>query len=150
MVHYVCQSAPESRLSFATVGFRSRYAAGGIPRAIREFRAMNVTAAYKMQIQGAGTRLVRQGELQIVPPNFDPQKTRLSASQVALRTILQKKFGKLFEPEIVSEGLVLPGKWKRAGRLSVTHLHSDHGWLAMAWIRGGAAAQTTTVAAASR
>ena len=90
----------------------------------REFRAMNVTANYKVQIQG-----------------FVRGQGRLSAQQVTLRTLLQRKFGKMFEPEIVSEGLTLPGRWEQAGRLDLKHLQSGSGWLVMAWIASGKPAE---------
>jgi hypothetical protein len=103
----------------------------------RNFRAMNVTARYKAQIEGHGAKLVRQGELEIFPPNFVPGKSRLSTQQVSLKTLLEKRFGKLFEPEIKSEGLELPGNWKNAGRLDLKVLNSNQGWLAAAWIESG-------------
>ncbi len=102
----------------------------------RDFRAMNITANYKVEISGNGSRAIRQGDLVIVPPNFAPGKT-LSTQQITLKTLLQKRFGKLFEPEMKSDGLVLPGKWREAGRLDLKHFSSDVGWLAMAWIESG-------------
>ena len=107
----------------------------------REFRAMNVTANYKVQMQGTGSKLVRQGELEILPPGFVRGQGRLSAQQVTLRTLLQRKFGKMLEPEIVSEGLTLPGRWEQVGRLDLKQLHSDGGWLVMAWIASGKPAE---------
>jgi hypothetical protein len=124
-------------IQFADDGFTvtirgQRYASGE-----RSFRAMNVTAKYKAQIEGHGAKLVRQGDLEIFPPNFVPGKSRLSTQQVSLKTLLEKRFGKLFEPEIKSEGLELPGNWKKAGRLDVKVLSSNKGWLAVAWIQSG-------------
>ena len=98
---------------------------------------MNVTADYKAEISGNGSRLVRQGDLQIVPPSFVPGKSRLSSQQITLRTLLEQRFGKLFEPEIKSDGLELPGQWAKAGRLDLKHLKSSGGWMAMAWIESG-------------
>ena len=60
--------------------------------------AMNVTATYKIEPSDAGPQLVRQGELDINPPNFDPASTRLSVGDVSLKTVLKKKFGKIFPP----------------------------------------------------
>ncbi|MBI3837102.1 MAG: hypothetical protein HY288_04105 [Planctomycetia bacterium] len=107
----------------------------------RDFRAMNVTANYKVQISGTGSKLVRQGELEIVPPGFVRGQGHLSAQQVTLRTLLQRKFGKMFEPEIVSQGLTLPGRWEQAGRLDLKQLQADGGWLVMAWVKNGAPSQ---------
>lgn len=103
----------------------------------REFQAMNVTADYKIAIDGNGSKAVRQGELQIVPPRFVAGQTRLSTKDVTLKTLLQRKFGKMFEPEIKSDGLVLPGKWREAGRLDLKQLQSGGGWLVAAWLESG-------------
>ncbi len=99
----------------------------------RHFKAMNVTAIYKVQQEGNGTHLVRQGELQIFPPDFVEGKSSFNMQQTALRSILKKKFGKLFPPETVNEGLELPGKWKLAGKLPLRQLVADHGWLVLGW-----------------
>jgi hypothetical protein len=53
--------------------------------------------------------------------------------QTALRSILRKKFGKLFPPETVSEGLELPGKWKQAGKLPLRQLSAKAGWFVLGW-----------------
>jgi hypothetical protein len=103
----------------------------------RDFRAMNVTADYKVELSGNGARLVRQGDLTIVPPNFVPGRSRLSSQQITLRTLLEKRFGKLFEPEIKTEGLELPGNWKKAGRLDLKVARLAGGWAALAWIESG-------------
>ncbi len=103
----------------------------------REFRAMNVTADYKIEQNGNGAKAIRQGDLHIVPPRFVEGKTRLSTQEVTLKTLLQRKFGRLFEPEIKSEGLVLPGRWREAGRLDLKQMQSTGGWLVLAWIESG-------------
>ncbi|MEX2111877.1 MAG: hypothetical protein WD845_01750 [Pirellulales bacterium] len=124
-------------IRFADDGFKvtirgQRYTSGE-----RNFRAMNVTASYQAQIDGNGAKMVRQGELEILPPNFVPGKSRLSTQQVSLKTLLEKRFGKLFEPEMKSAGLELPGNWKNAGRLDLKVLQSNGGWLALAWLESG-------------
>src|SRR5262249_17482861 len=102
----------------------------------RDFRAMNVTAEYKFEQTPPGVKLVRQGELTILPPNFQPGQ-RLSPQQLSWKTTLAKKFGRMFEPEIKSEGLVLPGRWRDAGRLDLKQLQTSGGWIALAWIESG-------------
>ncbi len=118
-----------------------RYVSGS-----RRFAGMNVTAEYKMSIDGAGARLVRQGELKIVPPRGGP----LSASQIALRTVLQHKFGRLFEEEIKSDGLKLSGRWEAVGPLELKQLQAGGGWLAVAWLEPTAPAESTTKVTAER
>ncbi len=95
--------------------------------------AMNITAIYKIEPSDAGPQLVRQGELEINPPNFDPQSTRLSVGDVSLKTVLKKKFGKIFPPEVKPEPLVLGGQWKDAGHLIVDQLQAGDGWLSVAY-----------------
>jgi hypothetical protein len=73
----------------------------------------------------------------IVPPNFVPGRSRLSSQQITLRTLLERRFGKFFEPEIKYEGLELPGAWEKAGRLDLKFLRADGGWLAAAWLESG-------------
>jgi hypothetical protein len=102
----------------------------------REFQSMNVTADYKIEAEGDGFRLVRKDELQIEPPNFVKGKS-LSGRQIALKTLLEKRFGKLFDKEVKSKGLVLPGRWREAGRLDPKQLQSNGGWLVAAWVESG-------------
>ncbi|MGD9722133.1 MAG: hypothetical protein AB7U76_12970 [Pirellulales bacterium] len=124
-------------ITFADNGFKltirgQRYTSGE-----RDFRAMNVTAEYKMEIDGPGAKLVRQGDLVVLPPNFVPGKSRLSSQQISWQTTLKRRFGKFLEPEIKSEGLELPGNWAKAGRLDLKVLNSSTGWLALAWLESG-------------
>ncbi|MEX0978221.1 MAG: hypothetical protein WDZ48_05190 [Pirellulales bacterium] len=120
-----------------------KFADGGIQITIRgqrftsgdrDFRAMNVTAAYKFQIDGPGIKLVRQGDLTIVPPG---EPRRLSGKEITLRTLLEKRFGKLFEPEVKYDGLILPGRWREAGILDLKQATADKGWFVLAWIESG-------------
>lgn len=133
--------------SFRDGGFRVTIRGKRFTSADRQFRAMNISATYKMQIEAGRTKLVRQGELEIFPPGFTEGQT-LSTQQITLKTLLQKKFGKLFEPEILTEGLELPGEWKRVGKLTICHLNSDAGWLVLSWLRPAAA--TDQVASVER
>jgi len=97
------------------------------------FRAMNIVARYKVEKHDGGSRLVRQGDLEVLPPGFQPGKDRLSGQQVSLRRLLTRRFGKILKPELVSKGLELPGKWKSAGRLTLRQLSIGDGWVALAW-----------------
>jgi hypothetical protein len=103
----------------------------------RDFRAMNVTAKYKYAIDGPGVKLTRQGDLHIVPPG---EPRALSGREITLRTLLEKRFGKMFEPEVKYEGLILPGKWRAAGILDLKELKAAGGWMVLAWIESGVAA----------
>ncbi len=106
----------------------------------QDFRAMNVTADYKIKVsepdqQGIhGIQLTRQGDLTIVPPG---KPRRLSGREITLRTLLEKRFGKLFEPEVKYDGLILPGRWRQAGILDTKQLEVSGGWLVLAWLESG-------------
>lgn len=101
---------------------------------------MNVSANYTVgltepdELGIRGVKLVRQGDLEIVPPG---EPRRLSGREITLRTLLEKRFGKLFEPEVVYDGLILPGRWRAAGILDTRQLVVGSGWLAVAWLESG-------------
>jgi hypothetical protein len=101
------------------------------------YPAMNVTARYKLERNDrGGLRAIRQGELEIFPPDFRPDVDQLSSSQQSLKTILERRFGKLFKPELPdkpAEGLELAGRWKRLGRLPLVVLNANGGWLTLGW-----------------
>lgn len=105
----------------------------------REYDAMHVTARYKLEPNGqGGIRAIRQGDLEIYPPGFEPGKDRLSAAQQSLRSILERRFGKMFKPELPDEpsrGLELGGRFKKLGPLPVALLRSRSGWLSLGWNR---------------
>ena len=115
----------------------------------REFKAMNITANYKVEVTDQGGRLTRQGDLQIFPPNFVEGKDRFSTQETALRSILRRKFGKLFKEEVVSDGLELPGRLKNAGKLRPTRLEIGGGWLLGQWNLSPAASAEAPVKTAS-
>ena len=96
--------------------------------------AMNVSAAYKIEKLPSGFKAVRQGDIQVFPPDFVPGK-QIDARRQVIRTLLEKRFAKVFEPEILGEGLELPGKWKAAGKLQPVQLVAQDGWLVIAWKR---------------
>jgi hypothetical protein len=113
-----------------TVTFRGRRFTSGE----RKYnRAMNISAVYSIERTPTGMKLTRQGDLEIVPPRFNPKTGRLSASQIALRQLLKKKLAKLFKPEIASHGLELPGALKKVGKLHLEQLTTGNGWVALGW-----------------
>jgi hypothetical protein len=99
----------------------------------RQFAQMNISATYQIQRDAGQVKLVRQGELEIVPPGFVPGQDVLSAQQSALRTLIQSRLDDVFEEEIVAEGLLLPGEWEKIGRMPLSVLESGQGWLSAAW-----------------
>jgi hypothetical protein len=113
----------------------------------KSYEAMNVTARYKIEQANGGIRAVRQGELEIYPPDFEPGKGRLSTRQTVLKRLLEKRFGKVFEKETASTGLELKGNLSRLGKLNVTGLSSNGGWLSVDWDQARTASRSRTLAA---
>jgi hypothetical protein len=65
----------------------------------------------------------------------------LSTSDIAMKSFMKKKFDGLFKPEIVSEGLVLPERWKNMGKLQLQQLGCDNAWVALGWLKPPAAVE---------
>ncbi len=102
--------------------------------------AMNVSASYKIEKSQRGFKAVRQGEIQVFPPDFVPG-TQIDARRQVIRTLLEKRFEKVFKPELLGEGFELSGKWKAAGKLLPIQVECRDGWLVIAWKRAAAEPQ---------
>jgi len=101
----------------------------------REFDAMDVWATYRIESEAGRFRLVRDGDVQIYPPDFVPGGgKKLSIQETSLRGILQKRFNKVFDEVIEIEPLQLPGELAAAGPLPLEQLVArKDGWLAAGW-----------------
>ncbi len=115
---------------------------------------MKVTAAYTVAKDDRGPKWVRQGELQVYPPDlvarFDKDgddwlnrdeyqklidsKTQLPAAQTSLRGQLEEDFAKLFEEELRPEPQTLSGRWKSLGELKPDYLAVTEGWLTLGYV----------------
>lgn len=102
---------------------------------VRRFdEPMNITARYRLSREAGAIKAVREGELEIFPPGFAPNAGRpLPARLIGFRNLLKHRFEKIFRPEIVSEGLILPGHWRRLGKLELNDLQTDRGWMLLGW-----------------
>ena len=87
-----------------------------------------------------GSRLVRQGDVEV---NF-VGRTRLTAQQVAFRTVMRRKFGAIFKEEISTDGFVLPGRWENSGTMKISQLVAEKGWLVLAWKLAKSGVRTAT------
>lgn len=101
----------------------------------REFPAMDIWAAYRIEPAAGTIRLVRDGDVQIYPPGFVPGGgEKLSVAETSLRRILQKRFNKVFKEVVDVEPLDLPGDLKHAGPLPMEQLVArKDGWVAAGW-----------------
>jgi hypothetical protein len=125
-------------VTFADGRFRVTIRGRKYARGDGEFRdiKMDVTAEYEIRESEGRFKAVRQGKLAVFPPGFVPGSgDRLSVRQQSLRTILQRKFGKIFQDELVVEDILLPEKWAKAGQLAMTEWEASRGWMTLAWRR---------------
>ena len=95
----------------------------------RTYRAMNVTAVYKVETSPTGMKAVRQGDLQIFPPGFVPGRRRFSVPEQTLRSMLERRFNRLFTPELGAEPMEPPGRFKSIGPLAISNLSTQAGWI---------------------
>jgi hypothetical protein len=107
----------------------------------KAYSAMDITARYQLVSDGTLIKAVRQGELEIRPPDFEPGK-RLKIRQITLKQLLQRRLGKMLKPELVPEGIELTGELSGVGTLRLAHLVTRDGWLAAGWQREPPAEQT--------
>ncbi len=108
-----------------------RYTAEG-----REFPELDLTLIYQIEPAGLGWQAVRQGELRVYPRGYVPGRgVQLSARQQALRSILQRRLSRWFDPRWTPGELKLPAPWDRAGPLELVQWDSRQGWMTLAWRR---------------
>jgi len=90
---------------------------------------VEISATYAIERTDKGATLKRQGDLNV---DFVGEE-KLSVAQVGTKTFLRRKFGSLFKPELVGEGLKLKGRWAKAGTLRLSDVKAHQGWIAVAW-----------------
>jgi hypothetical protein len=120
--------ADDSRVKMTVRG--TRFTSGD-----REFPAMDIWAAYRIEPAEGKIRLVRDGDVQIYPPGFVPGGgEKLTVAQTSLRRILQKRFGKVFKEVVDVEPLKMPGQLAGAGPLPMEQFVArKDGWVAAGW-----------------
>ena len=100
----------------------------------RRIGAMHVTAKYQYEVTPDGPRRKRIGSLEVTPANFATRKKKiLSTAETAGKAVLERRFEELFPAVIEPEGLQLPGRWEKAGKLVMQELSSQNGWLVTGW-----------------
>ncbi|MCX7403205.1 MAG: hypothetical protein NTY87_08915 [Planctomycetia bacterium] len=127
--------ADDSRAKVTLRG--SKYTSGE-----REFPAMDVWVAYRIEPVAGKIRLIRDGEVQIYPPGFVPGGAeKLTIAQTSLRGILKKRLGKVFQEVVDIEPLELQDKLAPAGPLPVEQFVAQKdGWVAVGWRKRDATA----------
>jgi hypothetical protein len=122
-------------VTFADQGFRAVMRLAEFTSGDDEYRGMDMTVKYRFLTVGDKIKAVRQGPIEAFPPGFKAGQ-KLSGRQQAMRTVLQKRFGKFFKEELVLRDVELTKDLRRAGPLTATRAVGDHGWLLVTWRKG--------------
>jgi hypothetical protein len=123
-------------VTFTDGGFSVTMRGRKYVRGDKSYPGMDVTADYKIDVSGDQPKAVRQGGLKVYPPGFKPGSgEKLDVRQQVLRTLLEKRFDKIFAPEMIPEPIVLSGAWEKAGQLVLSGWESSYGWMTMTWKR---------------
>jgi hypothetical protein len=126
-------------VSFADDGFKITLRGARYHKGNRTSKDMNISVVYKIEKSSTGFKAVRQGPIVVLPPGFVPGSgEKIDAQRTVIRKLLEKRFAKVFEPEILGAGLELSGRWKAAGKLLPIQVTSRDGWLVIAWKRASA------------
>ncbi|MCR5163993.1 MAG: hypothetical protein K6C40_08255 [Thermoguttaceae bacterium] len=74
----------------------------GIEANKKSYPAVNILVSYTIEVHEDGIYFVREGEIEILPPDYDPDSNaRLPASMVSLRRVMGKRLQEALPPEIV-------------------------------------------------
>ena len=109
-----------------------------------EYSGMDMTVNYKFKVVGKKVIAVRQGPIEAFPPGFKAGK-KLSGRQQAMRTVLQKRFAKIFKPELELTNVELPKDLAKTGPLVATRAETAQGWLLITWRKGAALVADSSV-----
>jgi hypothetical protein len=94
----------------------------------------DVVVTYKIEKTDSGFKAIRQGDVQILPKG----KLQVGGQGEGVRSLLRKRFEKIFEPEILGKGFAFSGKLEKLGKMLPVDVQSSDGWLSIAWHRAGA------------
>ncbi|MBN2023033.1 MAG: hypothetical protein JW809_09595 [Pirellulales bacterium] len=121
-------------VTFADGGMTMALRATGYSRGGSEHPGMDVRATYKIEQSDGQFVLVRQGDLWVFPPGFEPGRDRLSAKQQTIRRLLQDRFAKILEEKLTPKpALPLKDRWEKAGTLRMVHWTVAGGWMTLGW-----------------
>jgi hypothetical protein len=96
----------------------------------KAYPGMWITVCYELAPSEKGFVGKRQGRLEILPPGFDLSRgDKLGVRQQVLRSMLRKRFERVFPAQWTADPIHLTGRWQQAGKLSVAQLAAQGGWL---------------------
>ena len=104
------------------------------------FDGWDLIVKYKLNPKNGGLFLLRSGDVDVLPTNFDPAAGRgLSTRQVGLRSNLIKVINDLTDqgdgfPKTLEMPMIeLTGELADVGRLALRKSNSENGWLTLTW-----------------
>jgi hypothetical protein len=118
-------------VTFADDGFKITIRGSEYFKGDAGYPAMDITAIYKIEKTDKGFKAVRQGDVQIFPPG----RQKVGGREQAIKRLLEKRFSKVFEPEIIGDGFLFTGKLEKVGKMQPVAVQSRDGWLTLAWKR---------------
>lgn len=136
-------------VAFRNGGFRISIHGRAFRRGQTKYPGMDITAEYRIEKTPAGYRGIRQGEIKIFPPDWEPGQ-QLSVQEQVLKDLLQRRFEKIFPREMVPEPVRLPETWPSQGQLELVYWDAQDGWLSLAWRRSGFASATSAARVATK
>jgi hypothetical protein len=92
------------------------------------YNGMNVTSRYHIVHKGDDLRLVRDEELEVLPPDLKPG-VPIGLRQEVLRSLLRRRFGRLLPREIPFRELKLDDSLQLQGSLRIKDFLTTGGWL---------------------
>lgn len=114
----------------------------------RKLKSVDITARYQIRREGGVLKLVREGEVQVLPTGYKPEEGKpLSAEVVLVRNALKAHLERAFKSErpldfdLETDGRVV-------GRMNAVEARAAGGWLVLSWRLAGRAS-TPAVALAT-
>ena len=99
----------------------------------RKLKTVDITARYKIERGPAGLKLVRQGEVEVLPTGFKAEEGKpLSAEVTLVRNALKGNLEKAFPPERTLDFDLVTDRGNM-GRMTAVDAKAQGGWLALAW-----------------
>ncbi|NLE40084.1 MAG: hypothetical protein GX621_18870 [Pirellulaceae bacterium] len=122
-------------VTFRDGGFTVLLQATGYKQAGKGYPGMNISATYKIDRTDDGFVAVRQGDIEVFPPGFVKGERQLSGGEQTIRSMLEKRFVKVFDEKIVPRGYLelKEGRWEKIGRVPLAEWSTDGGWMTLAW-----------------
>ncbi len=114
----------------------------------RKLKSVDITARYQIRRENGGLKLVRQGDVQVLPTGFKPEEGKpLSAEVVLVRNALKTHLERAFKSERPLD-FDLEAEGRVVGRMKAVDARATGGWLILSWQLAAAEPSATVTMAA--